>query len=283
MRHILSIAGSDSCAGAGIQADLKTISALGGYGLTVITAVTAQNTRGVSAYQAVELDIVQAQLEAIFADIRVDAVKIGMLASSQLIELIASFLSSLYKGRIFNEKYNYNQLPLVIDPVMVAKSGDRLLAEEAVESLKSRLFPLAAVITPNLPEAEKLLGRSISDPAAMESACRDLLNLGSQWVVVKGGHLPGEPMDIVGNNKSIYRQPGKRVSGNNNHGTGCTFSSALATCLAQGCEIPEAVSKAKKYVESSLAGGMAIGQGVGVMDHFYSIKMNSKNDEDNIC
>ncbi|MDD2621076.1 MAG: bifunctional hydroxymethylpyrimidine kinase/phosphomethylpyrimidine kinase [Syntrophomonadaceae bacterium] len=272
MQHILSIAGSDSCAGAGIQADLKTISALGGYGLTVITAVTAQNTAGVRAFQEVELDIVQAQLEAIFADIRVDAVKIGMLASSKLIELIASFFSSLYKGRIFKEKYDYSRLPLVVDPVMVAKSGDRLLAEDAVESLKNRLFPLATVITPNLPEAEKLLRRSISDQAAMEMACRDLLQLGSQWVVVKGGHLAGEPVDIVGHKDFIYKQSGRRVAGGNNHGTGCTFSSALASYLAQGCELPEGVSKAKKYVENCLAGGFAIGQGVGIMDHFNELR-----------
>ncbi|MEN6325534.1 MAG: bifunctional hydroxymethylpyrimidine kinase/phosphomethylpyrimidine kinase [Syntrophomonas sp.] len=276
MQHILSIAGSDTCAGAGIQADLKTISALGGYGLTVITAVTAQNTTGVSAFQEVDLNIVQAQLEAIFADIRVDAVKIGMLASSQLIELIAVFLSSLYEGRIFNDKYNYAKLPLVVDPVMVAKSGDRLLAEEAVESLKEKLFPLATVITPNLPEAEKLLDRSISDLAAMEEACRGLLEMGPRFVVVKGGHLPGEPVDMVGNKKSVYMQGGKRIAGSNNHGTGCTFSSALATFLAHGYEVPEGVRKAKKYVENCLAGGFAIGQGVGVMDHFNELREGKK-------
>ncbi|MDD3268548.1 MAG: bifunctional hydroxymethylpyrimidine kinase/phosphomethylpyrimidine kinase [Syntrophomonadaceae bacterium] len=276
MRHILSIAGSDSCAGAGIQADLKTISALGGYGLTVITAVTAQNTTGVRAFQEVQLDIVQAQLEAIFADIRVDAVKIGMLASSQLIELITSFFSSLYKGRIFKDKYDYAHLPLVVDPVMVAKSGDRLLAEAAVESLKSRLFPLATVITPNLPEAEKLLGRGIPNHAAMEESCRELLKMGPRYVVVKGGHLPGEPVDMVGNNNSVYMQGGKRIPGNNNHGTGCTFSSALATFLAQDYEVPEGVRKAKKYVEGCLKGGFAIGQGVGVMDHLNELRGDKK-------
>lgn len=267
MRHILSIAGSDSCAGAGIQADIKTISALGSYGLTAITAVTAQNTRGVLAWQEIKAEIVRVQLEALFADIRVDAVKIGMLGSTRVIETISDFFTSLFAQKIFAKRHNYSKLPLVIDPVMYAKSGDRLLEEGTIDVLRNKLLPLATVITPNLPEAEELLGKKIKNIADMEEAGRELLSLGTPWVVVKGGHLEGDPVDVVGHEDSTYLIEGRRVETSNNHGTGCTFSSAIATYLGQGYDMLTAIKKARLYVETTLQGGFAIGEGVGILKH----------------
>ena len=278
MKHILTIAGSDPCAGAGIQADLKTISALGAYGLSVITAVTAQNTRGVTGVQEIKPEIIRAQLEAVFADVRVDAVKIGMLGSSATIQVVAAFLRDLMADKLQDMPVNYEtgRLPLVLDPVMVAKSGDRLLEDEAVNSLINDLLPMAMVLTPNLPEAQTLLGSTIKDPAEMAEAGKKLVEMGPKWVVVKGGHLPGEPIDLVVGSDEVYELPGRRVAGHNNHGTGCTYSSAIATYLALGHPVPEAIRKAKGYVEASLVNGFSIGHGVGVLDHFTGVRSAMK-------
>lgn len=259
MKHILSIAASDSCAGAGLQADLKTISALGSYGLTVVTAVTAQNTRGVTAVQDIDRDVIYAQLEAIFSDIRVDAVKIGMLSAPSIVKVVAGYLS---------RESIYLRVPVVIDPVMIATSGDRLLDEEAITIMKQELFPLARIITPNLAEAEALLETRITGISDMEMACRELLKTGPNWVVIKGGHIPGEAVEVVGNADGIYRIEGKRIKTSNNHGTGCTFSAAIAVYLAQGYDELTAVKKAKEYIESTLQKGFAIGGGAGILQHF---------------
>lgn len=255
MYHVLTIAGSDSCAGAGIQADLKTISALGAYGLSVITSVTAQNTRGVTGIQEMKPRFIQDQLEAVFTDIRVDAVKIGMLGSSAAIKAVAEYLAPL-------------KLQIVLDPVMASKSGHRLLEPSAINALKDMMLPLATVITPNLPEAEELLGSPVRTLEEMEEACRRLLDLGTPWVVVKGGHLEGSPVDVVGHGDNIFHLVNSRVTGSNNHGTGCTFSSAIAVGIARGFEYPRAISRARAYVQEALENGFAIGQGTGVLDHF---------------
>lgn len=255
MYHVLTIAGSDSCAGAGIQADLKTIGALGAYGLCVITSVTAQNTRGVTGIQELEPRFIQNQLEAVFTDIRVDAVKIGMLGSSAAIRVVAEYLAPL-------------NIPIVLDPVMAAKSGHRLLEPSAIDALKDMMLPLATVITPNLPETEELLGGPVRTVEDMEEACCRLLALGTPWVVVKGGHLEGNPVDVVGHDDHIFYLINPRVAGSNNHGTGCTFSSAIAVGIAQGFEYPQAISRARAYVQEALENGFAIGQGTGVLDHF---------------
>ncbi len=268
IKHVLSIAGSDSCAGAGLQADLKTIAALRAYGLSVVTAVTAQNTRGVRAIQEISPGVVRAQLEAIFTDIRVDAVKIGMLFSSELIEAVAGFFAELMLRHIPGQRYGYEDLPIVLDPVMVAKSGDKLLQPEAVLSLQKRLFPLVKIITPNLPEAEVLLRRNIGSLAEMEAASRELLKFGPAWVILKGGHLSGEPVDMVAHGQDVHYLEGAKITTTNNHGTGCTFSSALATFLSQGHDELTAARKAKQYVASAMAGGFAVGQGVGILQHF---------------
>ncbi|QGT98680.1 Hydroxymethylpyrimidine phosphate kinase ThiD [Candidatus Syntrophocurvum alkaliphilum] len=259
MKCVLTIAGSDSCAGAGIQADLKTISALGAYGLTVITAVTAQNTKGVIKVQEINPDIVEAQLEALFSDINIDVVKIGMLSSKVLIEKVASYLKA--------KSYN-NNLPIILDPVMVAKSGDRLLHVEAIEALKNKLFPISKIITPNIPEAETLLNTRINNINDMDAACLKLLDYGCEWAIVKGGHLDGEPVDVVGNNNKTYHISSKRINTNNSHGTGCSFSSAIAVNLANNLDVIDSVTKAKKYISTSLKTGFPIGKGVGILDHF---------------
>lgn len=255
MNHILTIAGSDSCAGAGVQADLKTISALGAYGLCVLTSITAQNTQGVGAIQELEPWFIASQLDAIFSDIRVDAIKIGMLGSSAITQVVADYLAP-------------KDIPIVLDPVMVAKSGDRLLEPSAIDTLKRKLLPLAAVITPNLPEAEELVKFPVKSLTDMERACHQLLQWGTSWVVIKGGHLDGEPVDVIGHGDEIYHLTGRRIEGNNNHGTGCTYSSAIATGIAMGYQIPEAVRRAKDYIEMALEYGFAIGSGVGVLNHF---------------
>jgi len=255
VKHVLTIAGSDTCGGAGVQADLKTISAWGAYGLSVFTSLTAQNTRGVGAIQELEPWFIQSQLDAIFTDIAVDAIKIGMLGSSAIIATVAEYLEQF-------------AVPIVLDPVMVAKSGDRLLQRSAINTLKKLLIPLATVITPNLPETEELLGHPVKTLEAMEEACHELLAWGIPWVVVKGGHLEGEPVDMVGHGDEIMQLSGKRVAGNKNHGTGCTFSSAIAAGIALGLAIPEAITRARDYLQTALENGFAIGQGVGVLHHF---------------
>ncbi len=216
MKHLLTIAGSDSGGGAGIQADLKTFAALGVYGMSAITAVTAQNTLGV--YKVAELgpEMVKAQIDAIFCDIRVDAVKIGMVSNADIIRQIAASLKE------------WGATNIVIDPVMVAKSGHRLLNPEAIEALKHELFPLATIVTPNLPEAAELVGREVVGEQGMEEAARTIHAFGCGSVLVKGGHLEGEAVDLLFDGNRVIRFANPRLKNNNTHGTGCTLSSAIA-------------------------------------------------------
>ncbi|RNF32970.1 bifunctional hydroxymethylpyrimidine kinase/phosphomethylpyrimidine kinase [Paracoccus methylarcula] len=261
--NILSIAGSDPSGGAGIQADLKAISANGGYGMAAITALTAQNTRGVSAVHMVPPDFVAAQIGAVFDDIRVDAVKIGMLGDAAVIAAVARAL----EGR---------DCPVVLDPVMVAKGGDRLLAVEAVEALRGLLIPRATVITPNLPEAADLLGcAEARDRAGMEAQARALLELGPQAVLLKGGHLAGaeSPDLLVDANRALWLE-GRRHATRNGHGTGCSLSSALAARLPLSERLEDAVMEAKSYVYKALIASdrLLVGQGHGPLDHFWALR-----------
>lgn len=261
--NILSIAGSDPSGGAGIQADLKAISANGGYGMAAITALTVQNTQGVSAVQMVPPDFVAAQIGAVFDDIRVDAVKIGMLGDAAVIAAVARAL----EGR---------DCPIVLDPVMVAKGGDRLLAADAVEALRELLIPRATIITPNLPEAADLLGcAEARDRAGMDAQASALLDLGPQTVLLKGGHLGGDdsPDLLVSANRNLWLESARHAT-RNSHGTGCTLSSALATQLALLEEIEQAVKAAKSYVYKALiaADRLRVGQGHGPLDHFWALR-----------
>ena len=258
----LTIAGSDSGGGAGIQADLKTFAANGCYGMSVITALTAQNTRGVTAIHAVPVDFVAAQMEAVLSDIGADAVKIGMLFSPGLIRTVAEGL------RRFEVK------KVVLDPVMVAQSGDKLLKDEAVTALKEELIPLADLITPNLPEAMVLLGREISDQEAVATAARELGRLGCGHVLIKGGHMEGadstDGLYFVEQDR-LVSLTGKRIVTRNNHGTGCTLSSAIAAFLARGNTMETAVRLAKDYISGAILAGAdyQIGHGHGPVHHFY--------------
>jgi hydroxymethylpyrimidine/phosphomethylpyrimidine kinase len=256
----LSIAGSDSGGGAGIQADLKTFSALGVYGASVITALTAQNTKGVSAIHDVPADFIAAQIDAVFSDLAVAAVKIGMVSQRAAIEAIAAGLE------------RWRQSKVVLDPVMIAASGDRLLAPDAVDVLKRVLIPRALVITPNLPEAAALLDAPIAESEAeMRVQGERLLALGSKAVLVKGGHAEGaESVDLLIEPSAITRLAADRIATRNTHGTGCTLSSAIAAGLAKGLSLAEAVRAAKTYLTDALAAAerIKIGSGHGPVHHF---------------
>ena len=261
-RRVLAIAGSDSGGGAGIQADLKTFAANGCYGMSVITALTAQNTQGVRGIHPVPVDFVASQLDAVLSDLGADAVKIGMLFSPELIETVARKLGEYRVERI------------VLDPVMVAQSGDKLLRDDAVAALKTHLIPLAEILTPNLPEASVLLGRKISAAGEMPAAASELAELGCANVLVKGGHLEGEASDdclYLGAEKRLARFPGARVETRNNHGTGCTLSSAIAAFIARGDAPEAAVRHAKEYVAGAIRAGAAyrLGRGHGPVHHFW--------------
>ena len=258
----VTIAGSDSSGGAGIQADLKTFSALGVYGASVIAALTAQNTRGVTAIHEVPADFVRAEIDAVFSDLAVGAVKIGMLASPELIRIVAAGLR------------DYGQSRIVLDPVMVATSGDSLLKGEAVATLREELFPLASLITPNLPEAGKLLGRTVDDaPDDMLAAARELLSLGPKAVLVKGGHGMGaESVDLFLDSEGAHWLRAPRHATRNTHGTGCTLSSAIAAGLAKGLDLAAAVTEGKAYVTAAIvaADRLEIGHGHGPVHHFHA-------------
>jgi len=259
----LTIAGSDSGGGAGIQADLKTFSALGVYGASVVTALTAQNTRGVQAIHEVPPDFVRAQMDAVFSDIAVDAVKIGMLANPAVTEAVAAGLDAWGHG------------PVVLDPVMVAASGDPLLREEAVETLKTLLFPRAVLVTPNLPEAGRLVGRPVGEGRAdMLAAAEALLALGPGAVLLKGGHGTGaESVDLLLSADGPLWLSAPRHATDNSHGTGCTLSSAIAAGLARGLALPDAVAEGKRYVTAAIvaADSLAIGGGRGPVHHFHAL------------
>lgn len=253
-KHVLTIAGSDSGGGAGIQADLKVFSALGTYGMSVIAAITAQNTLGVTAVQNVEPDIVKAQIDAIFSDIRVDAVKIGMVSNQSNIEVIAECLQQ------------YQPTHVVIDPVMIAKSGDKLLQDDAIHSMIETLLPLATVITPNIPEAEVLLGRQIHTTEDMRIASLELAKQFQAHVLVKGGHLEGNAIDILSTGQE-YTSP--RIATQHTHGTGCSLSSAIASYLALEYSLEEAVAQAKEYIFQAIEHAYPIGNGHSPIHHFY--------------
>lgn len=257
--RVLSIAGSDSGGGAGIQADLKTFAALGCYGMTAITALTAQNTLGVSAIHGVPADMLKAQLSAVLDDIGVDAVKIGMLHAPEIVRTVAWALR------------HYPVQRVVLDPVMVATSGDRLIAPETVQVLVDELFPLATVITPNLDEAALLLGRPIGHAEELEGAARELLAMGARAVLLKGGHLPGDEVTdlLVTGTGAAQRLSSSRIESRNTHGTGCTLSSAIAAHLAQGEPLERAVSLARAFILQAIAQGADVhtGAGHGPLNH----------------
>lgn len=258
----VTIAGSDSGGGAGIQADLKTFAALGVYGASVIAALTAQNTRGVTAIHDVPPDFIAAQIDAVFSDLDVRAVKIGMLSNAAAIKAVAAGLD---RHRAKN---------IVLDPVMVAASGDRLLAEDAIEALRSELIPRALVATPNLPEAAALTGASLAHTEReMEAQARQILAFGARHVLIKGGHGEGpESNDLLIGQSGISRYSAKRIATQNTHGTGCTLSSAIAAGLARGLDLVDAVDEAKKYVTAAIAaaGQLQVGHGHGPLNHFYA-------------
>ena len=257
--NILSIAGSDPSGGAGIQADIKAISANGGYAMVALTALTVQNTQGVRDVQKLAPSFVAAQVTALRDDIRIDAVKIGMLGSAEIIHAVATALDGI-------------GAPVVLDPVMVAKGGDRLLQADAVAALREAL-PMARVITPNLPEAADLLGQpEASTQGQMEAQARDLLQLGAGAVLLKGGHLSGDACpDLLASAQGLTWLPGLRLPTRKTHGTGCTLSSALATLLAQGHDLSDACSRAKAYVSGAIgrADALSVGQGHGPTHHFH--------------
>ena len=261
--NILTIAGVDPSGGAGVLADIKTISALGGYGCGVIAALTAQNTCAVTGVCPVPADFVSEQLKTLFEDVRIDAVKIGMLSDEAVIDVVAEALCR-YQPRF-----------VVLDPVMVAKSGDRLLPENCVQALKTKLLPLATVVTPNLPEAVVLAGETeIQSEAQMNALAQKLLPLMSKgdWLLLKGGHLTGvEVPDLLTNGQTSAVFSAKRIETKNTHGTGCTLSSAIATLLPQCETVPEAVEKAKRYLWEAIrySGELIVGHGHGPVHHFY--------------
>lgn len=256
MKKALTIAGSDSGGGAGIQADLKTFAALRVYGASAITALTAQNTVGVEAVHVVPADFVLRQIEAVVKDIGADAVKTGMLANGEIIEAVAF---AVQKWELDN---------LVIDPVMVAKSGDMLLAEEAAAVLKERLFPHALVVTPNLSEAAVLTGEKVETLDQMKMAARSIHLMGPEYVLVKGGHLESdEIVDLLYNGQRFDYFRADRVNTPNNHGTGCTFAAAMAAFLARGLSITDAVLKAQEYLQIALGSSLAPGGGCGPVHH----------------
>jgi hydroxymethylpyrimidine/phosphomethylpyrimidine kinase len=258
MRRALTIAGSDSGAGAGIQADLKTFAAHGVYGTCAVTAVTAQNTLGVVCWQALEADLVTAQIEAVVADIGTDAVKIGMLANAAIAEAVAAAIRDL-------------DLPqVVVDPVLIAKGGDRLLAEEAVATIRTELLPLAHVVTPNIPEAEALTGSSIRSLEDMRDAAMRILRLGPRVVLVKGGHAAGaESIDVCVTAAGSFEVRGPRIDTPHTHGTGCTLSSAIAANLALGLPEREAIELAREYLDGAIRHAPGLGGGHGPLNHFW--------------
>lgn len=262
----LTIAGSDSGGGAGIQADLKTFSALGCYGMSVITAMTAQNTQKVAGIQAAEPEFVAKQIDAVLDDIGADAIKIGMLFSAEIIEAVAERLKAHKSGNI------------VLDPVMISKSGAQLLKEDAIDTMVDQLFPIATLITPNIPEAVKLTGIDIETDSDIKHAAEILFDTGAQNVLIKGGHLKGEQSkDLLfcknGGKTDTYVFASARIDTKNTHGTGCTYSSAIASYLAHDCDLESAVKLSKQYVKGAIEDGAAYktGSGHGPLNHFFNV------------
>ena len=252
----LTVAGSDSGGGAGIQADLKTFSAFRVFGMSVLTAVTAQNSVGVTGVHDLPPEFVARQLDAVLEDFGADAVKIGMLSTAGIIAAVAERLIA------------HRQTRLVLDPVMIAKSGDPLLRPDARDALIATLLPLAEVVTPNLHEASMLAGMEVTTETDMEAAARRIQARGPRHVLVKGGHLKDSATDLLWDGRALTRFPGARVDSNNTHGTGCTFSAAIAAGLAHGRPLPQAIAEAKAYVTAAIREGFQVGHGVGALRHF---------------
>ncbi len=259
MKNLLTIAGSDSSGGAGIQADLKTFAAHGTFGMSVITAVTAQNTCGVTKVQNIDPEVVKYQIDAVFSDIHVDAVKIGMVSQIEIIKTIASSLR------------RYHPDIIVVDPVMISKSGYPLLNPEACGMLIKELLPLATLLTPNLPEAEAITELKINDKNAMLPAAEKIVAMGAKTVLIKGGHLSDTADDLLFDGKEARWFSGDRIDTKNTHGTGCTLSSSLAANLAKGMDLVSAVEASKKYVTEAIEYGLNIGHGCGPTHHFVEL------------
>jgi len=257
--RVLAIAGSDSGGGAGIQADLKTMLALGVHGMTVVCAVTAQNSVGVQGYWELPAEAVRAQLDSVLSDIGAQAIKTGMLASAELVGTVCDSLAEV-------------AAPVVVDPVAVSKHGDSLLSAGTLEAVRDRLLPLATVVTPNLYEAELLTGLKIADEREMLTAARMIIAMGPQWVLMKGGHLAGSPVDLLVDTERVIRYPGQRIATIHTHGTGCTLASAIASRLAFGDDVPAAVQAAKEYVTGAISAGFALGAGIGPVDHGWRMR-----------
>ena len=266
MKVVLSIAGSDSSGGAGIQADIKTIIANGCFAETAITALTAQNTLGVRDILNVTPEFLENELDAIFEDIRPDAIKIGMVSDKNLIKSIVKKLKQ------------YNAKNIVVDPVMVATSGSKLLSDDAINTLINELIPLADIITPNIPEAEVLSGIKINNVSDMERAIKIISKLGSKSVLLKGGHMINDANDLLYYNNELTWINGKRINNNNTHGTGCTLSSAIASNLAKDYDIITAIKRAKYYLSNCLMQMLNLGSGSGPMDHGWNFKEFNIND-----
>ncbi|MBP2625831.1 MAG: phosphomethylpyrimidine kinase [Firmicutes bacterium] len=259
MKKVLTIAGSDSSGGAGIQADLKSFSANGVFGMSVITAVTAQNTQGVFAVQDIDVDVIEKQIAAIFDDITVDGVKIGMVSRSETIRVVAAGLTK------------YNATNIVVDPVMISKSGYYLLKPDAVEAMISCLLPLATIVTPNIPEAEEIAGIGITSLEDMEAAARIIHSIGPKYVLLKGGHREEDATDILFDGDNFQYLTSPRIATKNTHGTGCTLSAAIAANLARGYNAYEAVACGKEYITTAIEHSFPIGKGVGPVHHFYNL------------
>ena len=263
MKTALTIAGSDSSGGAGIQADIKTMTMNGVYAMSAITALTAQNTTGVRAIQESTPEFLAQQIDAVFEDIRPDAVKIGMVASSELIRVIANRL-----------RY-YHATNIVVDPVMVATSGSALMKTDAVQTLTNELLPLAAVVTPNIPDAQVLSGLTIESRADMETAAKMIGDSHGCAVLLKGGHSISDANDLLYADGEMEWFEGKRIDNPNTHGTGCTLSSAIASNLAKGLPLPESVRRAKDYISGALSAMLDLGHGSGPMDHAFILDQRS--------
>jgi len=257
--RILTIAGSDSGGGAGIQADVKTITVLGGFAMSAITALTAQNTLGVRGIFGIPPEFVAEQIDAVAGDIGIDAAKTGMLAQSDILQVV---IDKIREHRITK---------LVVDPVMVAKGGALLIRGDVMDILKTQLLPLACVVTPNIPEAEVLTGRTIKTKKDMEESARHIHQMGAKHVVIKGGHLDGDALDIFFDGRDFHEFSTARIDTPNTHGTGCTFSAALATGLGQGKDVLEAVAMAKNYITEAIRHSLSIGSGHGPTNHLAPI------------
>lgn len=259
LKTALTIAGSDCSGGAGIQADLKTFSANGVFGMSVVTSVVAENTSRVISVENISTNVIADQIDAVFEDIKVDAVKVGMLSDCDRMNIVADKLN------------RYQPRHVVIDPVMVAKGGHALMEQDALDTLIRRIIPLATVLTPNIPETEAITGISVHTPDDMKRAAELISSMGAKSVLIKGGHLSGDALDIFYDGSSFTEFCSKRIDTPNTHGTGCTYSSAIAAQLAKGAELKAAVAAAKKYVTTAIEHSLELGRGHGPTNHFYEL------------